>query len=52
MKRLCSLINFKISLSIRRLKACMNDTMITMGGRMTTIRIMSTMRGMVTIMKT
>ena len=47
MKRLCSLVNFKVSLSTRRLKVCMQDTMITMGGMMATTKIMSTMRGMV-----
>ena len=31
-KSLCSLVNFKISWGTRRLKVCMHDTMITMGG--------------------
>ena len=49
MKRLCSLVNLKVSWSTRKLKICMHDTM--MGDMMATIGMMSTMRGMVTMMK-
>ena len=51
MKGLCSLINFNVSLSKQMLKVFMHNTIITMGGMMATTRMMSTMRGMVTMMK-
>ena len=35
----------------KKAKVCMHDTMITMGGMMATIGMMSTMRDMVTMMK-
>ena len=50
MKRLYSLVNFKVSWGTRKLKVCMHKTMIIMGGMMATIRMMITMRGMVTMM--
>ena len=51
MKRLFSLVNFNVSLSTRTLKLFMHDTMITMGGVMATIEIMSTMSDVVSMMK-
>ena len=50
MKRLCSLVNFKVSWGTRKLKVCIHKTMIIMGGVMATIRMMITMSGMVTMM--
>ena len=51
MKRLCSLVNFKVSYSARRLKVCMHKIVIIMGGMIATIGMKITMRGMVTLMK-
>ena len=50
MKSLCSLVNFKASWGTRKLKVCMHETMIIMGGIMATIEMMITMRGVVTMM--
>ena len=49
MKRVWSLVNFKVSWGTRKLKVCMHKTMIIMGGMITTIGMMITMRGMVTM---
>ena len=51
MKRLCSLVNFKVSWSTRKLKVCMHETMIIMGCMIATTGMKITMRGMVTKMK-
>ena len=44
MKRLCSLVNLKVSWGIRRLKVCINETIIIMGGLIVTIRIKTIMK--------
>ena len=51
MKRLYSIVNFKASLSTRRLKVSMHHTMITMEGTIATIGMMNTMRDVITMMK-
>ena len=51
MKRLCSLVNLKVSWSTRKLKTCMYETKITMGGMKATTGMIITMRSMVNMMK-
>ena len=51
MKRLCSLVNLKVSWGTRRLKVCMHEAMIIMGGMIATTGMKITMSGMVTLMK-
>ena len=51
MKSFCSLVNFKVSWGTRKLKVCMYETMIIMGGMIATTRMKITIRGMVTMMK-
>ena len=51
MKRLCSLVNLKVSWSTRKLKVCMHETMINRGGTIATIGIKIIMRDIVTMMK-
>ena len=51
MKSFCRLGNLKVSWGTRKLKACMYETMIIMGGMIATTRMKITIRGMVTMMK-
>ena len=51
MKIFCSLVNLKVSWGTRKLKVCMYETMIIMGGMIATTRMKITIRDMVTMMK-
>ena len=51
MKSFCSLVNLKVSWGTRKLKVCMYETMIIMGGMIANTRMKITIRGMVTMMK-
>ena len=51
MKSFCRLGNLKVSWGTRKLKVCMYETMIIMGGMIATTRMKITIRGMVIMMK-
>ena len=51
MKSFCSLVNLNVSWGTRKLKVCVYETTIIMGGMIATTRMKITIRGMVTMMK-